>query len=337
MTTQTLVKGIDITAQTTVSGSQLNQLVDAGLVADDKGLNIVTTDTALDTPLVPNPNADYSGVTPIYWINFTWIRQKFDNTEKPEIYIWDINGAADPTFLQWYSSGISGDEALALANTAIANAAAAQVLANSALTASGLATANANTATANVATLQTSFTSLQASFNSLVSSMFANGTILPVLPPGMLRWFAFAQSRPNGWLYCDGAAVSRTDYAALFVVIGTHYGAGDGVNTFNVPDARGRTLVDNGTGSGLSARTPADIGGEETHLLTGPESGIAAHNHGLPAVLNQVVDSLSNGPDGGSKPDGATTLVTNTTGPVTAVQTHNNMMPFIVCALCIKT
>lgn len=41
---------------------------------------------------------------------------------------------------------------------------------------------------------------------------------------------------PEGWLICDGSAISRTDYADLFAVIGTNYGDGDGVTTFNVPD-----------------------------------------------------------------------------------------------------
>lgn len=44
---------------------------------------------------------------------------------------------------------------------------------------------------------------------------------------------------PAGWLIENGAAVSRTTYATLFAVIGVMYGAGDGVTTFNLPDARG--------------------------------------------------------------------------------------------------
>lgn len=48
---------------------------------------------------------------------------------------------------------------------------------------------------------------------------------------------AFAGSTtPQGWLLCDGSAVSRTDYAALYAVIGTTYGAGDGSTTFNLPN-----------------------------------------------------------------------------------------------------
>lgn len=52
---------------------------------------------------------------------------------------------------------------------------------------------------------------------------------------------------PTGWLLCDGAAVSRSTYAALFGVIGTTFGAGDGSTTFNVPNMQG--VVPRGTGS----------------------------------------------------------------------------------------
>lgn len=51
-----------------------------------------------------------------------------------------------------------------------------------------------------------------------------------------------AESVPNGYLLCDGSAVSRSAYAQLFAVIGTIYGAGDGSSTFNVPDLRARYI-----------------------------------------------------------------------------------------------
>lgn len=63
---------------------------------------------------------------------------------------------------------------------------------------------------------------------------------------GTIQYFAMA-SVPSGWLDCDGTAVSRTTYAALFSVIGEDYGAGDGSTTFNVPDLRGLFLRGVGT------------------------------------------------------------------------------------------
>ena len=41
---------------------------------------------------------------------------------------------------------------------------------------------------------------------------------------------------PSGWLICNGAEISRTTYKALFDIIGTTYGPGDGSTTFNLPD-----------------------------------------------------------------------------------------------------
>ncbi|BEP42270.1 phage tail protein [Variovorax sp. V15] len=58
------------------------------------------------------------------------------------------------------------------------------------------------------------------------------------LEPGIVGYTA-AASPPPGWLKRNGAAVSRTTYAALFAAIGTTYGAGDGSTTFNLPEARG--------------------------------------------------------------------------------------------------
>lgn len=53
---------------------------------------------------------------------------------------------------------------------------------------------------------------------------------------------------PSGYLLCDGSAISRTTYSALFSAIGTTYGAGDGNSTFNIPNLTDRFLEGNGTG-----------------------------------------------------------------------------------------
>lgn len=60
-------------------------------------------------------------------------------------------------------------------------------------------------------------------------------------PTGTILPFA-GETAPFGYLFCDGSAVSRTDYGALFAVIGTSYGSGDGSTTFNLPDYRDRTV-----------------------------------------------------------------------------------------------
>jgi microcystin-dependent protein len=79
---------------------------------------------------------------------------------------------------------------------------------------------------------------------------------------------------PTGWLLCDGSAVSRTTYAALFAILSTTYGVGDGSTTFNLPDLRGRVPVGKNAGTFSSL---GGTGGEETHTLTAAE--IASHTH----------------------------------------------------------
>lgn len=66
---------------------------------------------------------------------------------------------------------------------------------------------------------------------------------------GQVCLFAM-NAAPSGFLKCNGAAVSRTTYSALFAAIGTTYGAGNGTTTFNVPDLRGEFLrgLDDGRG-----------------------------------------------------------------------------------------
>jgi microcystin-dependent protein len=59
--------------------------------------------------------------------------------------------------------------------------------------------------------------------------------ITVLAPVGCVQAFA-GSTTPDGWLFCDGSAVSRTDYKELYSVIGDTYGDGDGSTTFNVPN-----------------------------------------------------------------------------------------------------
>ena len=61
------------------------------------------------------------------------------------------------------------------------------------------------------------------------------------VPVGAFMPYA-ADTPPEGWLKCDGSAVSRTTYSALFAKIGTKYGSGDGSKTFNLPNFINRTF-----------------------------------------------------------------------------------------------
>lgn len=97
--------------------------------------------------------------------------------------------------------------------------------------------------------------------------------------PGMMFDYG-GTSLPSGYLGCDGAAVSRATYAALFTAIGTTWGVGDGSTTFNVPNFQRRAAVGSGgSGTGTLGSTVGSTGGAETHTLVTGE--LAAHAHTL--------------------------------------------------------
>ena len=100
---------------------------------------------------------------------------------------------------------------------------------------------------------------------------------LAAMPVGSLTVWPSTGAAPSGYLLCNGIAVSRTTYAALFAVIGTTYGAGDGSTTFNLPDSRARSPIGSGQGSGLTNRVLAATVGAETHSLVSGE--LASHSH----------------------------------------------------------
>ena len=91
------------------------------------------------------------------------------------------------------------------------------------------------------------------------------------LPAGAVFAFA-ANSTPAGCLLCNGAAVSRTTYAALFAAIGTTYGTGDGSTTFNLPNLTDKFIQGSGTaGTSKSAGLPN---------ITGSFGGLGNYNSG---------------------------------------------------------
>ncbi|WP_147819740.1 phage tail protein [Salidesulfovibrio onnuriiensis] len=90
--------------------------------------------------------------------------------------------------------------------------------------------------------------------------LFAANAVAAV-PVGTVNAIAGA-AIPDGWLECDGAEVSRTQYADLFGQIGTIYGVGDGSSTFNLPDLRGEFIrgLDNGRGVDASRALGSEQG-----------------------------------------------------------------------------
>jgi microcystin-dependent protein len=153
------------------------------------------------------------------------------------------------------------------------------------------------------------------------------------VPTGVVSAFA-GTTLPSGYLFCDGSAVLRSTYAALFAVIGTIYGAGDGSTTFNLPFMARRVIVGaGGTGSGTLGNTPGSIGGAETIALTGSQNG--DHNH--PTVPGFSLRQIAVG-GGSGRPYVFNTGGTTNTGAINggAGQPHDNIQPSLVMNWIIK-
>ncbi len=186
----------------------------------------------------------------------------------------------------------------------------------------------------NTPTNTTTYTSVLSTINDKISSvakmLFSSDTNIPtgtlqynrttrvfeewngstwvamrVEQPGIIKSFA-GTSAPVGHLLCDGAAVSRTTYAALFSAVGTTYGAGDGSTTFNLPNMKGRFPLgkaDSGTGATLG-----QTGGAIDHKHT-----IDAHYHTRSDTLGGTLNISASGGTTSAKATTGITLQSTST------------------------
>ena len=112
----------------------------------------------------------------------------------------------------------------------------------------------------------------------------ANLTGIEGIPTGTITPWSQA-TPPSGFLECDGAAVSRSTYAALFAVISTTYGIGDGSTTFNVPNLSDNVAVGKsnnkalGTTGGANTVTPTGNVAGSTANATLTTAQLASHSH----------------------------------------------------------
>ena len=111
-----------------------------------------------------------------------------------------------------------------------------------------------------------------------------SGTAGAGLPTGTILFLTSA-AVPDGTLPADGRDVSRTTYPELFAAIGTDYGSGDGVDTFTLPDLRGRFVRAWSDGASLDAgRTLGSVQDDTTRRPRGPAFGTSSageHAHYL--------------------------------------------------------
>jgi microcystin-dependent protein len=161
-----------------------------------------------------------------------------------------------------------------------------------------------------------------------------------VFPVGFISAFAGATGLiPAGWLPCDGAAVARVGaFAALFALLGTTYGIGNGSTTFNVPDLRGRVpfAEDVGTARINANGARGNVSGEDRHTLITSE--LAAHAHAISdpghAHSFDASHDIAGGFASAAFAGGGFTNVTNGAGTGISIQnagggaSHQNMPPY---------
>ena len=142
--------------------------------------------------------------------------------------------------------------------------------------------------------------------------------VAELIPAGsVILWTG--SSIPAGWLSCEGTAISRSTYAALFAVLGTTFGSGDGSSTFNIPDTRDVVVIGKGPNNGLAAGSGTQFNASQT----------ATTNSGS-ASLSTTTTSVSSG----AKDAGAVNVLN---GVSAGGHTHTYRIPSTTLHYIIKT
>jgi microcystin-dependent protein len=147
---------------------------------------------------------------------------------------------------------------------------------------------------------------------------------------GEIRMVGF-NFAPQGWAMCNGQVLSISQNTALFALLGTTYG-GNGINTFQLPDLRGRVAVHLGQGPGLSNYVQGEVTGTEAVTLTTPQLPVHAHS-----VLTSKDEQTTNRPDGAYPTVGGIYAATQDgnapmapSGSAGGNQPHSNIQPLLV-------
>lgn len=157
--------------------------------------------------------------------------------------------------------------------------------------------------------------------NVLMQSTVGNGVgsndAAPLIPVGsMIVWPE--TTAPSGWAIADGTAINRTNFAGLFALIATDYGAGDGTTTFNLPDLRDRVAVGKGANNAVAAAQSRLRASSK--LIT--DSGSADLTVATTSVAQSAKDS---------------SVVSVATGVTSGGHTHTATVPSLTINYIIKT
>ena len=184
------------------------------------------------------------------------------------------------------------------------------------------------------------------STTQIATCAFVGSAVGTASPTGSIAMWP-TNSAPSGYLLCAGAAVSRTTYAALFAVIGTTFGAGDGSTTFNLPDYRDRMPIGAGTSYAVNTKGGSKDAIVVAHTHTGTTSTNGDHNHtskwGQAAqgtawsAIGNTVSSYSLAVDAAATTTAGAHNHTFTTDSTGSSGTNANLPPYIGIQFIIKT
>jgi len=173
----------------------------------------------------------------------------------------------------------------------------------------------------------TNLNQMQLNIENAINAQVSGDT----LPIGCIVPFT-SDTVPENWLLCNGIAISRTEYALLFSIIGTTYGVGDGSTTFNLPDLRGRVAVGK-DGTQTEFDNLGEKGGEKTHQLTVGE--LPKHTPKV-KYLGEHGTGLNSGPYGYKLSYTLGCDESLTTEPIGNDEPHNILQPYQVTNYIIK-
>ena len=164
---------------------------------------------------------------------------------------------------------------------------------------------------------------------------------------GQITAFGF-NFAPVGWVMCNGQKLGIAQNQALFTLLGTTYG-GDGIQTFAVPDLRGRTPLHQGQGPGLSPYVMGQAGGAETvtlmstqmpshmHLVSASSASGTKNAPGSTSYLAAAGLSTAGTPVTMYGQTANTTMAQMSLSMAGGSQPHNNMQPYLAINWCIAT
>jgi microcystin-dependent protein len=164
--------------------------------------------------------------------------------------------------------------------------------------------------------------------NAVTYAKLATDILQVLVPIGSVLPYAGSSAPSSQWLICNGSAVSRTTYSALFGVLSTTFGSGDGSTTFNLPDLRGRTAVGVNTAAylttlGATAGSADAIVVSHNHTATST-STVTDPGHTHTFARFEVGNVTAGANTAGNKQDVNRTTSSSTTGITVATSTTVN-------------